>query len=514
MASILPEEIFADLFEGSTKAYGWIDIPAQSSNGTKVQSQNHTEKRQITIEEYRRHLAGKLSIGVIPIEGNKCKFAAIDVDTYGNDNEINRVMRFVKQFNLPFYGFRSKSGGLHLYVFFDHWKDAATVQKRLRGVVATLGLGKSTEVFPKQTDATQSLGNYINLPLFGATRLPLNIEYFQPYTIEQHLTTLTRIDKVRGLQIPQAFELTLQIPCVGNILRAGIEEGERNETLFNLAVGVSKLTGWDVPQTMSEINALLNSPLNTPELFALCNSAMRGQYNFKHSQFKHYCIETLSGVNCPFKSNESILIEPGQMRQRRTDEPYYTWILNGQEIKFKNTSQLMDWKPFKIRIMETLGLRLNDNDRRMYENMVNEAFAKMLKEQVEDDNEASARIKQALQGFIKFQVHSKKTALDHRKVFYDEKEEEYHFRTLDLIKFSQTNSEFPSLSSIGSNDIDYTFLKLGVELSEHSHGVDIIRKIKKSDDFQHLQEDEELTKAEETNKWVDLFKEDKRNENY
>jgi len=46
---------------------------------------------------------------------------------------------------------RSKSGGLHLYLFFLEALPAELVDAKLKQFVTWLGLSKETERFPKQT---------------------------------------------------------------------------------------------------------------------------------------------------------------------------------------------------------------------------------------------------------------------------------------------------------------------------------------------------------------------------
>ena len=65
-------EQFINLFSGLTRAYGLWDGKKQT-----------TVKAQLTPKHYEDHLAGKISLGVIPIaEDSKCKFGAIDIDDH------------------------------------------------------------------------------------------------------------------------------------------------------------------------------------------------------------------------------------------------------------------------------------------------------------------------------------------------------------------------------------------------------------------------------------------------
>ena len=78
------EEEFADLFAGLKKAYG--SYSPEEGNGVgkekgryRIISEDIDEDR--LYELWKEHLAGKNSLGIIPIqEDNTCTWGAIDID--------------------------------------------------------------------------------------------------------------------------------------------------------------------------------------------------------------------------------------------------------------------------------------------------------------------------------------------------------------------------------------------------------------------------------------------------
>ena len=67
---------------------------------------------------------------------------------------------------------RSKSGGAHIFFFFDKWMEAADFRDKAAEIAAALGHGRC-EIFPKQEQVLVErgdVGNFINLPYFDAEK--------------------------------------------------------------------------------------------------------------------------------------------------------------------------------------------------------------------------------------------------------------------------------------------------------------------------------------------------------
>ena len=106
----------------------------------------------------------------IHAETNLCKFGAIDVDVYNNPEELKRIVGEIYVKNLPLVPCFSKSGGLHLYIFFKDLVPASALRKHLMGLNKSLKVN-AKEVFPKQTELKYNekkkkfeIGNGILLP--------------------------------------------------------------------------------------------------------------------------------------------------------------------------------------------------------------------------------------------------------------------------------------------------------------------------------------------------------------
>jgi len=118
---------FQQLFSGLQRAYGLWD-------GTK----QTTVKAQLTPKHYEDHLAGKISLGVIPIaEDSTCKFGAIDIDDHKKggikkDFDYKVLLKKIKFLKLPLTVFKSKSGGAHCYLFLEKFYPAKDVRHILK----------------------------------------------------------------------------------------------------------------------------------------------------------------------------------------------------------------------------------------------------------------------------------------------------------------------------------------------------------------------------------------------
>lgn len=163
-------ERLAELFAGFEAAHGTHGEPNRDGLKWAIKSTAKTLRQKVTPELWSQHVAGKRPLGVIPIrEDNTCLWGSIDFDEY--DVDVQELIDAVKHSKLPLVPCRSKSGGLHLFLFLEAPEPAEAVQNALRDAAASLGLG-SSEIFPKQTRVLLDrgdLGNWMVMPYFGST---------------------------------------------------------------------------------------------------------------------------------------------------------------------------------------------------------------------------------------------------------------------------------------------------------------------------------------------------------
>lgn len=151
---------FAALFAGRKDAWGAIG--------------GYCEKEALTLSHYRRHIEGKISLGVYPLrQDGRCRWFAIDIDL----DDIDAAIAIVEHlsafgFNRGVYLERTKSKGYHAWGFFSNWVPARDVRRIASAAISNAGLPPTVEVFPKQDSADSvRFGNYLNLPYFGGDNI-------------------------------------------------------------------------------------------------------------------------------------------------------------------------------------------------------------------------------------------------------------------------------------------------------------------------------------------------------
>ena len=178
---------FIKYFTGLTRNYGFCNInngyTDPDTGKLKFKSGDYGwSGKPITEADYKQHLDGTKSIGIQPCnDNNLARFGAIDIDPK-NYKELDTkfFLDTIQEKELPLIPVRSKSGGLHLYLFTKELVKAKEIKDFLEQVLFLFKLPISTEVFPKQTqlgsntDGDKINGNFINLPYFGDERRALD----------------------------------------------------------------------------------------------------------------------------------------------------------------------------------------------------------------------------------------------------------------------------------------------------------------------------------------------------
>ena len=103
---------------------------------------NHTTcglKESVTPTHYQQHLEGKISIGIQPCtKEGKASFGCIDVDPKNyKDFNIPILLSYLEKYKLPLIPCRSKSGGLHIYLFLKEAISAQTMRDSLASITFT-----------------------------------------------------------------------------------------------------------------------------------------------------------------------------------------------------------------------------------------------------------------------------------------------------------------------------------------------------------------------------------------
>jgi hypothetical protein len=172
---------FIKYFTGLKRNYGYCNIKNgytdEVTGKIKFDARDYGwAKKEITDQDYEEHLSGVKSIGVNPCNDEGLSiFGAIDIDPkdYSNFN-LQNYLKIIEENELPIIPVKSKSGGLHLYIFTKEPIKASDIRNFLEKLLFIFGLPSNTEVYPKQTslasiDGKRPSGNFINLPYYNKT---------------------------------------------------------------------------------------------------------------------------------------------------------------------------------------------------------------------------------------------------------------------------------------------------------------------------------------------------------
>ena len=103
---------FASLFCGRTDIHGHLYDEADPDD-----PKYSTKTEPVTLEHYRDHLLGKRWLGIHPLVGDRCRFAATDLDK--KDFEKALVIRdTLMEFGLKAYIAEAKHKGYRILAFF------------------------------------------------------------------------------------------------------------------------------------------------------------------------------------------------------------------------------------------------------------------------------------------------------------------------------------------------------------------------------------------------------------
>ena len=129
------------------------------------------------------------SLGICPINKNsECTWGSVDLDDYKPD--YKELFKKLESINVPMIPFKSKSGGIHVYIFLDKPVKALLLRDKLHSIKNVFGSCKPDKIFPvqKYIDVDKDdAGSWIKLPYYKA-------EKTERYIIKENGEAETRQD--------------------------------------------------------------------------------------------------------------------------------------------------------------------------------------------------------------------------------------------------------------------------------------------------------------------------------
>jgi hypothetical protein len=363
-------EEFAILFSGNQQAHGVFEPDKEKpKDGEKAKGKSYTLQEQVTEGLFLSHLRGTRGLGISPInKDGKVNFAVIDVDKY----PINPLTYIVTLNCAKVAGvcFKSKSGGLHIYVFFSKPAEAAKARSLMASIAGLFGLPKTTEIFPKQvTLENGGIGNWINLPYFDYEKT----ERYAYNTEGAALSIDDAIKFIKGSRQPlqqfvdalAAAPLAKAPPCLQTIfLSGGAGKGQRNDYLFNVATYLKARYGKeDYESHLHTANAAMLLPLPLTELNATIVSSQNKNnyaYNCRCGTLAAYCDkDTCMTREYGIGGGNVNSLNYGTLTIFRGLKNSYTWEVNGKELYFDDVSALSNHENFRRECLEKLQLAVH-----------------------------------------------------------------------------------------------------------------------------------------------------------
>jgi hypothetical protein len=355
-------EEFKSIFEGLDRAYGQHRSAGKRADG-KQEGKSYIEKKLITDELWKAHLAGKgPSLGIIPIRAdNTSKWGCIDIDNYPID--YNKIISSIRKLKLPIVPCRSKSGGLHLFIFFDKPIAAKLVREKLKEISASIGYANA-ELFPKQSSILLEkgdLGNFLNLPYYNAKE---TARY--AYKDDGTAATLQEfINLYKHYVVSDLSKILIEVsqevikdgpPCLQQLCTQGFPEGTRNNGLFNIGVYLRKFDPDNWKSLLEEHNRdYMNPPLGAQEVVIVQKQLEKKSYNYrcKEPPINAYCNAKLCRTRKHGIGGGNGPLEITGLSKLKTDPP--VWFLQVGDTRLElQTEELQNQQKFQRICMNVL----------------------------------------------------------------------------------------------------------------------------------------------------------------
>ena len=441
-------EKFSKIFDGLQAAYGTYKINGRDPKG-KATGKATVVKEPRTTELWEAHLAGKQSIGIIPInESNACKWGCIDIDEYNFDHQA--LIEKLQAAKLPLVVCRSKSGGAHVFLFVQDFIPAKDMQDTLKRLAVSLGYG-ACEIFPKQIVLhleRGDVGNFLNTPYFDSEnglRYAFNKdgtaatieEFFDLYdeNVQTH-------EQVLALQVEEDPDLPLKDgpPCLQMLCKNGIPEGARNNGLFNLGVYLRKAypDTWE-SEILTHNMKFIHPPLPLGEVNTVAKQLERKDYAYKCSDApinsvcnRELCMTRKFGI-------EGVVtgVQIANLRKYNSIPPVWFLDVMGQPLEMQ-TDDLLNQAAFQRACVEQLNFLPRTLKKDFWETRINGLLNEMSETEgsiieVSEDVSITGQFNEHLEDFCTgHQAAEEREQILLKRPWTDQERGETYFRLKDL----------------------------------------------------------------------------------
>jgi len=282
------EEHLLKIFEGNSDLFITTSSTGEVDERGKVQVETFTIHEPVTLKIWKDHLDGKQRIGIKPEKDDLCKWGCIDIDPQSyKDYSQKKVIDILKENQLPLIPIRSKSGGLHLFLFLKDWSPVKEVLKKLHEW--NKNFFQALEVFP--------MNKCMNMPYFNMNattefaynenNTPIMIGGFLEL-VKNKTITLEQLSSIKVKEYEPEEDWKHYPPCIQKMIMDKWSGNHRNDLLYN--VGVLEMKKRDGKINIEEMTNLLAqrnqqifvTPLDVNEVKnSVAKSVTKKDYNYK-----------------------------------------------------------------------------------------------------------------------------------------------------------------------------------------------------------------------------------------
>ena len=401
-------EQYMSLFEGLGRAYGTFAV--KDTSKTKHKGVAQTIKGDVSVHLWMEHLGGKKGLGIVPInDENNCRFGAIDIDEY--DISIKKIIHKLRELKVKVHPCRSKSGGLHVYLFTSEWVPAELMRNKLEHISAMIGFGGS-EIFPKQSKilaARGDIGSWINMPYFNrqdTTRYgyaPDCSKLASGRFVELALKNRYNLKELQNLDSSSGNECSDGPPCLQHLCNVGFPEGSRNDGLFNIGVYLrkSKPDTWKL-EVEKYNHKYFKPPLLINEVKEVIKSVAKKDYIYT-------CARPPISLHCNISTcrtrkfgvgSENALPNMHSLTKFNTDPPIWFLDVDGGGRLELTTDDLQIQKRFQRRCIDCLNIMPTKIKENEWASMVNTLLEKCNIIEAPPDSSLGGQLMEHVYNFI------------------------------------------------------------------------------------------------------------------
>lgn len=464
MAKIDLAKEFMNIFAGLDRAHGEYTIEAKK--GLKAVGKARTVKNPVTEELWENHLVGKRGLGIIPIrDDNNCYFGAIDIDSYENFDP-SEIAKLCENNEWPVVVCRSKSGGAHVYVFFNEPVPATLVRAKLNEMSIAIGHPKA-EIFPKQNQIRNQddIGNWINMPYFeGDKTNRYAISNGKKLDVNEFVTLVKDVRVSRSDFEDCEFsnsDFADAPPCLESLVTTGFPKGSMNNALFNMGVYARMKYPDSWQKLIYDYNERYMGPGDNKEVQQILKSLDKKKYTYRCKEEpicsvcnKLICANRKYGVvseASPYKTNKlkkedrpcvldevQLPVECYQPDEHSGDEPF--WVFNFHGVKMEVTIDMIQSQiKFSRAYLKKFHKMFLPVDENRWMEQVNEILSSATIYELAPDAGPEGQLWIHLDSFTTGKVQARtKEEIILGKPWTNPEDGRIYFRSSDFIKFLDT----------------------------------------------------------------------------